>query len=350
MVFAVRLVQRRAGTSDIRDFRSLLATGLRYLVPMALGIAAEALVSKAILLIARLPDSGRAATLINWTEQPFRKAVKELIRYTLIYDVIYALIYLPIAMLVGSAVLLLGYAVSDIRRYRRAHVLLVYLGLFLSLGLLALIQGAPSPRRVQFVYPYFVAFTGLLVTQTACRSRSGWKRRSLVALMALLVFYQAEDISHWFALDYQRFDNERAAVREIGYDLRAEKGYGKPVVFCGGYYFAGLYDDYVRGATSDNPLALSLTNAVNYYFEKESQQRLKIQESSDILYIPWSYFAWGDFSDLIKFFKRYGFDITVTLDPEIRKAADQMAADMPTFPVEGYIRDAGDYLVVHLGE
>lgn len=348
LVFAALLLEVRTEQSLLTDLKSLVKEGLRYLLPLVIGLVLEALVSTAVIAILHIPPSTNADNAILWSRMGLKQCVKQIIQSFLYNDVIKGLVYLPIAALVGSMLVVFFYAISDICRHRRLHVALLYAGLFLTLVLLSLVQGKTPSYRTQFVFAYFVAFAGLLLAQTAMSGPSGLKRYALLGLLSLLVFHQANDLNHWFVLENNRFENEQATVRQIGYDLRSQFDTDKPVVFIGNY------DDnmgkvHFAHTVVSNPAMVSFVNQLRAIVRLEPLKKIIIQETNNNSYIGWSTYAWGDFSDLVKFFALYGIDLTAASDDDTQAEARELALDMPAWPADGYIQDAGDYLIVKLG-
>lgn len=345
LVFASLLLEVRTGQSRLTGFRSLVVEGLRYLLPLVIGVVLEALVSAALIAVLQIEPSANADNSIVWGSLGLMQCLKQIVQGFFYNDVIKGLVYLPIGVLVGSMLVMLIYAISDTFRHRKLHVVILYAGLFLTLVLLSLIQGKPSPYRVLYVFAYFIAFAGLLLAQTAMANPLGFKRYAILGLLSLLVFHQANDLNHWFVLEDRRFENEVATIRQIGYDLRSRFDTDKPVVFIGNYsnnmgkvHFAHTY--------VTDPSMVTLVNQLRELVRLDPVNSIAIQETNNNSYIAWSTYAWGDFSDLIKFFALYGIDLQAVSDKDTLAEARTLSLDMPDWPADGYIRDAGQYLIV----
>ena len=348
LVFALLLMQIRSGTGKVNNVSSLFKTGLQYALPLLVGILLEAVVSTSILTLFHITPSTYAANSIMWLVHGKLQCLKDVICGFLYNYVIKSIVYLPIAILVISMIIIFIFSIADTVKYKKIHIALLYVGLFFSLMAISIFQGASSPYRIQFVCAFFVAFAGLLVIQLAVEQPMGLKRYLLVGMVSFAIFYQANDINHWFSVEYQRSENERHAIYQIGYTLERDFDTTKPILFVGNYY-TNIGSEFWRSiAVTDEP-TVTLINRLRNVIHLKSLSLIPVQDTLGRSYIAWSLWAWGDSSDLIKYFDILGFDFTAISGTTLRDETYMEALAMPAWPASGCIVDKGDYLILKLG-
>ena len=302
LAFAVILLKVWAGTSEITNTRTLFRAAFRYLLPLAVGVVMEAGVSQALMSLFHIAPSANAMNSVSCFNIGIGVCITQLLQGYAYKNMIMALVYLPIAVLLFSMLALLVYGVVDMLKRRRLYLVWIYLALMLSILLMSLIQGAPSPYRAQFVNPFFIGFVGLLLVQQSQKLKSNTWRGIVLCCAALLVFYQANDLNHWFALDARRYETEHDAIVQIGYALRRDYDLSEPVAFVGDYS-ANLGSEHDRNAKVTDSGTIAVINRLRAIVGLDAVDSIDVQETNNKSYIKWSTFAWGDRSDLVKFFR-----------------------------------------------
>ena len=346
-VFALLLITMRSGTARIHGIGGFLLEGLRYAAPLILAFILESLIANGLITVLHLTHSINALNSIIWAKGFIRICLNN-IASGFIYNVcIKSLVYLPLGVLCIAMIGMLIFAVTDsIRNKPHLPMLLAYGGLFITLIILSLVQGVSSAYRTAQTYPLFVGFLGLLLTVQLGKLKSKQLRTILVCGVALLVYFQASDLNHWFVLDNQRYLKEREDVVAMAKDIRSVDETGTlPVVFVGAYHLDKRSYEHI---TVTDAGMVGKINGLRALFGWEPVKQVPIVETAVRSYIRWATIAFGSNRWLIEFFDYCGFRLKQGTD-DMRKEAKLIAPTMPAWPTTGSIKRMDDYLIVNFG-
>jgi hypothetical protein len=142
-------------------------------------------------------------------------------------------------------------------------------------------------------------------------------------LLAFLILAQCRMMNEIFYVDYLRYQFDLSTGKEIIHDIGEKNPENKPVVLLGRFDFV-------------SPLTTQYEVAGHSYFYWERNYSADYELYS---------------GRIVNFFIRHGYEIKInrlTKKEEFERALDAFNA-MPAYPVDGYIRDCGDYLLIKLG-
>ncbi len=346
-VCALLLISIRHGTSRFNDLRGFLLEGLRYATPLALAVLLETIIANWLIGALHLTRSFNALNNILWAKGFIRICLNNIITGFL-YDVcIKSLVYFPMGVMCVAMLGMLTFAVIDsIRHKPHLPMLIAYGGLFLTLVMLSFIRGASSTYRTAQTYPLFIGFLGLLLTGWLGQQNSKHLRTMLACGVALLVFFQAGDLNHWFAIDHERYQKERADVVAIAHDIRRIDETGTlPVVFVGAYALDQRTQDQI---TVTDSRMVETINRLRAVIGQEPMTVIPIVDTAVTSYIRWGTIAFGSNRWLIEFFDYCGFHLNAGTK-EMLEEAKQIKPTMPAWPMAGSIKAMDDFVIVNFG-
>ncbi|MFZ4397704.1 MAG: hypothetical protein ACOYOU_19005 [Kiritimatiellia bacterium] len=209
-----------------------------------------------------------------------------------------------------------------------------WMPLFLATGLigsnfaLALIQGAPTPYRACQSFAVMVGVVWMsLYLLAAQRVRL---QRIVLVVAVLLVLFQSRDLSLWFYNNYRRFEMDKNNFQTMVNTLESKFGRNirKPVVV------VGEVPAYPTLRNDDHPLA---------FLPKKygpSQENGRNRFSSV-----------GVRREFYLFAKHVcGFVCTLpTTEQVVEAQATVRTNQQPAWPLDGYIREYDQYVVLNLG-
>lgn len=346
-VCALLLTTMRHNTARFHGISGFLLEGLRYVVPLALALLLETIIANWLISVLNLTRSVYALNSIIWAKGFFRICLNDIITGFLYNVCIKSLVYLPLGVMCAAMLGMLAFAVIDsIRHKQHLPMLIAYGGLFLTLVMLSIIQGANSAYRTAQTYPLFIGFLGLLVTGWLGHLKSKQLRIMLACGVALLVFFQAGDLNHWFAIDHERYQKERADVVAIARDIRRIDETGTlPVVFVGVYALDQRTQDQIT--VTDSRMVENI-NRLRAVIGQEPMAEISIVDTAVTSYIRWGTIAFGSNRWLIEFFDYCGFHLNQGTE-EMLEEAKQIKPTLPAWPSVGSVKAMDGYIIVNFG-
>lgn len=350
-VFAVLFLQVVYPKGQERRVREILRQGLCYAGVLAAGLVLRLAVHRVLLRVFHLTAQINGATFVNWGSMPASEILKKLAATIYMDYILNAMINFPITELVVTGILLLLILIIGCRKYGPS-ILLPGAGMYLSLIVLSLVQGSVSPYRTCHVFGLFVAFVLMYLVMRVEALPAKRLRQIVLCLCAFLCFQQARYVNYFATVNHLRAEEEAFVIRTVGTDLIKNTGLEKPVVFLGGRplstfltesgsipefsYRWGTYWDYY--ASKD-------------YFPPYSASRFIPQNAMGSV-LSWGVNAFHQ-EGVQHLFQFYGFDISIPESEEFDECfrfAVDYAQDqqMPSYPMDGYIQDIGDVIVVNM--
>ena len=271
-----------------------------------------------------------------------------------------AVCYLPVRMLViGYAVLGVGALIFSFLK-RDFWLLISYIALPVIPVFMCLagLDGI-AYRTAQYV-PVVVAFAMLVVFVMLCKVPL--KNHKVLygcygLIMAIIVWNQCADLNQWFLADYIKYQNDRDIMLQIARDLQAECDTRKPVVFVGEL-------EEATAVTASSTLSFSDSRwkyicMLSDIMDPTMKEKYYCQHGKGYHFrgsIFYSTINWGinafDLTptQLTEFWKYHGYDFIPATDLEAIKEAKQIQNElkMPEYPVDGYIMECEDYIIIHL--
>ena len=350
-VFAVLRLQVVYPKGNERRVREILRQGLCYAAVLVVGLVLRLAVHYVLLRVFHLTAQANGATFIVWGEQPFSEILKNLAATIYMNYILNAVINFPIAELVVAGILLLLIMIVGCWKYGPS-ILLPGAGMYFSLIALSLVQGSVSPYRTCHVFSLFVAFVLMYLVMRAEALPTKRLRGIILCLCAFLCFQQARYVNYFATVSHLRAEEEAFVVRTVGTDLQRNYGMEKPVVFLGGHPIS----TFLTESSSIPELSYRWGNYWDYYASKDY-----FPPYSASRFIPQngvgSVFSWGvnafNQEGIQHVFQFYGFDISIPeseeFDEYFRFAVDYAQdQQMPSYPMDGYIQDIGDIIVVNM--
>ncbi|WP_332446125.1 glucosyltransferase domain-containing protein [Sphaerochaeta sp.] len=345
-VFAVFILEFEKGQKSFPKWYSFIIKGLRYAIPLIIAISLEFLVSNLLIKVLGISPSNNADNFIAYHSGEILTLLRRLVvRFTRDY-IIMGIWYLPITVLVLSAMISIVLCIKDCVGKKSIIPVFFYGGMLFSLTILSLIQGFSSPYRTAQVCNFFISFIGYLLV---FKSKLTMRKLSIF-LLFFVVFWQANDLNKWFELDYVRSEEERHVAQQIGYELEKNYDCNKPILFVGNYTLSDRLLDAVM-IRSDNRFLkfINTIYPIGNYFPSEKYW-IRIQRFNIYSYLSWGGGAFHEVNtELLKYFSYYGFDFKQGTEKMLENAK-KVGEDLPSWPKTGSIIDVGDFIVVNLGK
>jgi len=255
-----------------------------------------------------------ASNTISWFKYPVGYTVKTLVIGFIYRYVLAAYWYFPITLLLMSADIGILLAIILSIKKKRPIILLLMLGLLLSVISLHLINGHIVPYRANAAFAVFVAFILMMVWMML---KKRWLNIVYGILMVVLIVNQTRILNAWFVNDYQRYEKDKEIAVTVAMTIEAEHDEKKPIVFVG---------------------------------ETAMAPQTKKVSTNGLPIIGWSIRAFDNRATQFHNFLIYhGHDLVQANE---RQYADgrALAANMPSYPKNGYIKELNDYIVVNFGD
>ena len=328
--------------------------GVRYAIPLVIAFILRLIIGYGIMAVLGLHFKHTGATQVQWPLSGEELAA--LFKGILIDYGAAALINLPISIFIACTIL---FAVrSFVLAVRRRSILPVFLGISIgiSLFLISIIQGSVMYYRTAITLMPFCAFVFYLHAEDFYDLiNKGILRRQPIRVLAgrcglvLLLFItwrQAAHMHRFLALNNQRFDNEAAVMRQIGYTLSTEYDTSKPVIFVGDYTLGDTFywTTHDKGTSRAGKLFRSIRQKIDGTETWHSPELVQTTVSSAI---DW-YHVEFDGQLMGRFLSYFGYDFDVAaLSREDLVPYNQEALGLGMKPFQ--ILDRGEYLLVCIG-
>lgn len=303
--------------------------------------------------------------MAGWLFEPgaFSEFAMVLKRIFVMYGV-FAYAYYPIKIFVLSSIITGVFCIYRSIRNRDPWILLLCIGSFATAFLLAFVEGKATLYRSAQFLPVICGYGALLFVYVCrglwadrtfhkpavTRMRSAG-RFAVCALLGVILWNQCTDLNRWFYVDYMKYENAKDVVSEIAYDLESGFDTSKPIVFTGTFEVPrGIIGDAYVGYNTDTFYKMKgLTDPVDEHLLEKFYRSygVWVAQTPALSVIDWGKYAFGDDTELLRFFAMQGHSFTPLLDTDRYAEAEEYALSLPSFPREGYIADAGDYLIVH---
>ena len=345
-VFAILFLKQKAEPNP----KKYLIQGLIYLTAIIIGIILRLITHRVLLAVLNVEAASNGATQILWLNGNPISTVINLIKSILIEHILYSPLYFPLTVFIICIIIMLGILIFLLVKKKFFSALLVF-GMLLSSELLSIIQGLASPYRTCQVFAILCAFTFMTVANRL-------KLKNIVPLaLALVCIFQAAYLNYVFTLNHIRYQEEKAAIEQIGYTLKNNYPADKPVVFVGKFELCDNITEKVR--VDEKSIGYKIAKKTNIMVtditskcENIINPSLEFPVTNVNSVINWSVNAFSTM--LEELFAFHGFDINVQTDIYENNLAlyDQFFKDspMPCYPEKGYIQETDELIFVRLGE
>ena len=361
-LFLVLLAQRYGGNRQ-RVLPALLGGAAAAAAAMVLRSLTIAAVTAIFGLGAMRGEAAQrsVAEMASWMAAPGAAAEFAMVlkRIFVMYGV-FAYAYYPIWVFLLASFLLWGLGIFWTFYRRDAWCILLTLGGFASAFLLVLVEGSATLYRSAQFLPVICGFGALLASFALERLKGkllpGKPGRvvSLFAVFSLcaVLWNQCFDMNRWFYVDWMKYESARSLAGEITGRLKTEFDTAKPVVFTGTYQVPKgiIQDAYVPYGSETFYRMNRITCAVDEHLLEKFYREygVWVAQTPALSVIDWGRYAFGDDSELIRFFSMHGYELQPLTDASLYEEAEEYSVALPHFPAEGSIVDRGEYLIVHL--
>ncbi|MGM9585552.1 MAG: glucosyltransferase domain-containing protein [Faecousia sp.] len=360
-VFAVLFLQAIHGDAREKTVKEMIRQGLCYAAVLVAGLALRVLVHKGILFAFHLTAQKNGETYVYWRMEPTRELIKKLAAGFLQKYLLKGIIYFPITEFVIACAAFVPMLIAACRR-RGAALLLPGLGMYLSLILLSLLQAEVSPYRACHVFAPFVAFTVMYLLMGIEHRTEHGKRKRLRAvalcLCGVLCFQQARYINYFVTVNHNNAQEEAYVIREVGTKLQSGFDLEKPVFFVG-LWNTSTYSQESASIPADSIRWKAYRRICNWMCELPKLGKYTEKPSR---FLPqtivkptmfWAVNPTFHQEGMQHLFQYYGYDYLAPTQGEYdllyEQAVDYVEQNqVPSYPRDGYIQDAGRYIVVHL--
>lgn len=321
-------------------------------------------------------DTRSVTEMINWIGNADRRAdfVMALKRAYVMYGV-FACAYYPILMFVLAAAVILITGVCRSLRRKEGWSGFLSAAALASCFLLIPIEGKVTLYRSAQFLPLVSAFGVLFFSRmperlaaalsgeklkgnggTGDRLRrraAGAVRAAAPAVLAVLLYNQCADLNRWFYVDDMKYWAAKETAAQVSYELKKNFDLSKPVAFTGIYEIPGeiVKDAYVPYGT---PVFFRMNRLAGildpHILEKFYRDRgVWVAQAPTLSVIEWGRTAFDNNQELANFFEMHGsFFVPVMSLEEINAAQDYaLREELPRFPAQGSIVDAGEYIIVN---
>lgn len=326
-------------------FMSLFLVG-RVLV---YAIVERSLITKVCMAIFGIePYSYRSAgSMLRILKYPGR--ILTIIRQILRDYVFVGLAYYPIGLFVATSILFIVIIIAGSIYKKNLYILFLGIICYGSIFVLSLPQGDALPYRSNLMIALLVAMVLFYLTYVILKCRYQLINVIGMVLVISVVYNSAFDLNHWFAFEYEKNQSELAVVDQVAYDLQ-KGGYNiaeKPVVFIGSYELnPAILEKCSMG--SDTP-EYSVIKDLNDWMEEETGERYVYVQTLSWSLIDWAipgfYIYEGYNREMIRLFEERGYQL-IWGGTELYEKALEQEEQLNEYPLEGYIREYDDYIVV----
>lgn len=298
--------------------------------------------------------------LIGWIFEPgaFSNFAMALKRTYVMYGV-FSCAYYPITIFVLASLVIVVAAVWMSIRRKDAWIFLLTIAGFVAAFSLIVIEGKATYYRAAQFLPVVCGLGALLFVYGTVRLAEKYLPKGtalsvaktvVIVLMSSVLWNQCADMNKWFYVDYLKYEAAKETMNRVVYEL--EKGFdtSKPVVFTGIYEIPPSITApaYVEYGTETYFRMLNLTTWLDEHLLEKfyRDQGIITAQMPTLSVIEWGRTAFGTDAELVKFFEMHGYRLIPLLDTDYQEA-EERSLSLPSFPQEGSIVDAGEYLIVH---
>ena len=329
--------------------------GLRYAASLILGLVFYFATIKLIPLVLNItPDNTYRGKTIFWGDgNQLRNLLATGVRY-----ILSALTYPPITFFVLALVFFAIYICYHSLKARRWLPLILGCGLVVSLFAMGILQGAVMPYRIANSLSFFTAFAFYLASESCVNCPPKGLKTVTACILLLIIWQQSVYMNHVLALNNQRSDNEAAVVQQIGYQLKSQFD-EKPVIFVGRYDMGSWITEKTK--PTENSWGTQVLSRIYEIFSSSTSGTMSGGSVSDSIImhgmesnvnsaLNWSTVAWDSQNMMKEYFSYYGYDISLVqpYSEAVCNEALETSRHNKLRPFE--IMDAGNYLIVCLGD
>jgi hypothetical protein len=313
---------------------NIIFNNIHYLFVLFVAIAFKAIIGKLIARIANVQYGSTGAANSIYLKYDFFAMIKD----TLLMYVIRGFIYFPIGIFVFSITIFIILTLHFYFQTRSTGLLFLGISAALCNFLITFLQGKAQPYRTCQSFNLFIGFVFLLTIRFMSNIR---KKEVFLGVLIIISIWQSLYSSEIYVSNVTRTEEETFALRTIAADLKARE-ITKPIRFTGKYTCS---KDAIQCLTAKE-------GTINYRIYSKLAYFLKYDKPNDGMFvgetnfnsiINWSIYAYNQES--MRQLMEY-LNYSYSVGPAVQENSS-IIGNMPGWPDDGYIFDAGEYVIVN---
>ena len=323
--------------------KELFFNGFWLAPTLFLGFSLEEIISNAIINICNITQDNNNAVGTAWLSS---SATLKSFFYDFIYSFVSKIFcYAPFTILFIFLAVAFVLMLLQTKSTKKPILIFFYLGLALTVFFLSIYRGAELAYRAEQGISFYIGAITLLLSSKIINS-NGKKALKIIASLSLVIILTVQICSsnYWYHVNVLRDKEEKQVVCNIAKDLE-KYDENKPVIFIGYYQLSNNIKD--KYAVKKDSVAGKIIN----YTSKKAKKSYTYTacQTSISSYISWSIYSFSSANvELKKFFNSCGYDFKLGTNEQFKEATKKYI-NIPSYNDSGYILDAGDYIVVKVG-
>lgn len=323
--------------------KELFFNGFWLAPTLFLGFSLEEIISNAIINLCNITQDNNNAVGTAWLSS---SATLKSFFYDFIYSFVSKIFcYAPFTILFIFLAIAFGLMILQTKSTKKPILIFFYFGLALTVFFLSIYRGTESAYRTEQGIPFYISAITLLLSSKIINS-NGKKALRIIASLSLVIILTVQICSsnYWYHVNVLRDKEEKQVVCNIAKDLE-KYDKNKPVIFIGYYQLSNNIED--KYTVKKDSVAGRIIN----YTSKKAKKSYTYTacQTSISSYISWSIYSFSSANvELKKFFNSCGYDFKLGTNEQFEEATKKYI-NIPSYNDSGYILDAGDYIVVKVG-
>lgn len=323
--------------------KELFFNGFWLAPTLFLGFSLEEIISNAIINLCNITQDNNNAVGTAWLSS---SATLKSFFYDFIYSFVSKIFcYAPFTILFIFLAIAFGLMILQTKSTKKPILVFFYFGLALTVFFLSIYRGTESAYRTEQGIPFYISAITLLLSSKII-NLNGKKALRIIASLSLVIILTVQICSsnYWYHVNVLRDKEEKQVVCNIAKDLE-KYDKNKPVIFIGYYQLSNnIKDKYTVKKDS-------VAGKIIDYTSKKAKKSYTYTacQTSISSYISWSIYSFSSANvELKKFFNSCGYDFKLGTNEQFKEATKKYI-NIPSYNDSGYILDAGDYIVVKVG-
>lgn len=323
--------------------KELFFNGFWLAPTLFLGFSLEEIISNAIINICNITQDNNNAVGTAWLSS---SATLKSFFYDFIYSFVSKIFcYAPFTIIFIFLAVAFVLMILQTKSTKKPILIFFYFGLALTVFFLSIYRGAELAYRTEQGIPFYIGAITLLLSSKIINS-NGKKALKIIASLSLVIILTVQICSsnYWYHVNVLRDKEEKQVVCNIAKDLE-KYDKNKPVIFIGYYQLSNNIED--KYTVKKDSVAGRIIN----YTSKKAKKSYTYTacQTSISSYISWSIYSFSSANvELKKFFNSCGYDFKLGTNEQLKEATKKYI-NIPSYNDSGYILDAGDYIVVKVG-
>lgn len=323
--------------------KELFFNGFWLAPTLFLGFSLEEIISNSIINICNITQDNNNAVGTAWLSS---SATLKSFFYDFIYSFVSKIFcYAPFTILFIFLAVAFVLMILQTKSTKKPILIFFYFGLALTVFFLSIYRGTELAYRTEQGIPFYISAITLLLSSKIINS-NGKKALRIIASLSLVIILTVQICSsnYWYHVNVLRDKEEKQVVCNIAKDLE-KYDKNKPVIFIGYYQLSNnIKDKYTVKKDS-------VAGKIIDYTSKKAKKSYTYTacQTSISSYISWSIYSFSSANvELKKFFNSCGYDFKLGTNKQFEEATKKYI-NIPSYNDSGYILDAGDYIVVKVG-